>query len=548
MKVFFYIYGLLDKKGKVFFWSTFLFTVLFSFSITLAPLVLAEIISNIENNNRLDNYSCFILLYAIIMLMTKFCEIILNTSQGFLRVALLKNISSAYLKTILSNPVEYLKDKNGGYTCQMLTEASNDIYVLIRNFSQGIVSPFLQLLFVVIICLTSDFPLVAMVFSVYMFLFFLTNIILNKKISTLRLKMIDSTIDSYMKLSDSVQNIVAIKKNNCFPTVIKRYDIFLEKEEDAQRKYWMKTFQLFSFSSFQSFLLFVFLFFYSVHGVIQGEMSIASFVLITSYIGLFTSPVESMSNVISDVKRSYKSLSRFIDGHKNTACDHRQIHDTPKGDIDITFKNVSFSYADDEKKILRNFNVSFKAGKLIAIRGDSGSGKTTLAQIITKYVSGYSGGVYFNDVSIKHISDDLLCELVYHVTQDDFIFMDSLRFNLSVANPLSSDQEMLNALNLACIDKINGEDISLDMILQDSGDNISGGQKQRVSIARLFLRKPKIIILDEATASLDNINKKTVLHNIRSFFPHATIIHISHDKDIWDIADDVYDLDNLNSE
>lgn len=546
MKVIVYIYSLLDNKSKAFFWSTFLFTVLFSFSTTVAPLVLAEIISNIENHSDLNNYNFFILLYATIMLVTKFCEIILNTSQGFLRVSLLKNISNSYLKTILSNPIEYLKDKNGGYICQMLTEASNDIYVLIRNFSQGIVSPLLQLLFVVVICLTSDFPLVAVVFTLYMFLFFFTNIFLNKKISMLRLKMIDATVDSYMKLSDSVQNIVAIKKNNCFPIVAKRYDVFLGREEDAQRKYWRKTFQLFSFSSLQSFFLFVFLFFYSVHGVINGEMTIASFVLIISYIGLFTSPVESMSNVISDVKRSYKSLSRFIDEHKKTEFIHEKKYNIPKGEIEIIFRNVSFSYANEEKKVLRNFNISFKAGKLIAIRGDSGSGKTTLAQIITNYVSGYSGDVYFNDISIKDIPDNLLCELVYHVTQDDFIFMDSLKFNLSVANPLANDQEMLDALRLACLDRINGEDISLDMLLQDSGDNLSGGQKQRISIARLFLRKPKVIILDEATASLDKINKETVLYNVRSFFPHATIINISHDKDVWDIADYVYDLDKFN--
>lgn len=548
MNVITYIYGLLDKKSKIFFWATFLFTVIFSLSITAAPFVLAEIIFNIEKNNHSYNYTGFILLYTTIILITKFCEIILNTSQGFLRVSLLKNISNSYLKTILSAPTEYLKDKNGGYICQILTEASNDIYILIKSFSQGIASPLLQLLFVAIICLSSDFPLVAMVFLLYMCLFLLTNIILNKKISALRLDMIDATVNSYMKLSDSVQNIVAIKKNNCFPTIAKRYNYFLEKEEEAQKRYWRKTFQLFSFSASQSFLLFSFLFLYSAYSVIHGEISIASFVLIISYIGLFISPIESMSNIISDVKKSYKSLSRFIDEHKKANFFHPRKNDIPKGNIEIIFKNISFSYADGEKKILDNFNAVFRAGKIIAIRGDSGSGKTTFAQLITNYISNYSGDIYFNDVSTKDIPDDILCELVYHVTQDDFIFMDSLRFNLTVANPLSSDAEMLHALRLACIDKINGENISLDMLLQDSGNNLSGGQKQRISIARLFLRKPMIIILDEATASLDKVNKKTVLCNIRSFFPDATVINISHDKDIWEFADYIYDLDTLNTD
>lgn len=236
MNVLSYIYNLLELKGKLYFWLTVTFTVFFSLTTTISPLILATIISNIENSNPISSYLSFIFLYALFMLSTKFCEIILNTSQGFLRVCLLKNISSSYLKMILTNPIESLKDKNGGAICQLLTQASNDIYILVRNFSQGIASPLLQLIFVTIICMSTDYPFVAAIFIVYMFLFFVINIILNKSISLLRLKMIDSTVESYMTLSDSVQNIVAIKNNDCLPVIENRYDSFLKKEEDAQKK------------------------------------------------------------------------------------------------------------------------------------------------------------------------------------------------------------------------------------------------------------------------------------------------------------------------
>lgn len=541
------IYNLLDKNGKLYFWLTILFTVLFSLSTTISPLILSIVISKMELGQEFKNYLFLIISYCSVILLTKFCEIILNTAQGFLRVFLLKNIASSYLKTILANPIDELKDKNGGYICQVLTEASNDIYILVRNFSQGIASPLLQLVFVIFICINADFSFVALLFFLYMFLFFTINILLNKNISILRLKMIDSTIDSYMTLSDSVQNIVAIKKNDCLKLINSRYESKLSQEEKAQKSFWNKTFKLFSLNSVQSFIFFIIIFIYGVSGVSGGNLSVASFVLITSYISLFSSPVESMSNVISDVKQSYNNLKRFFKSYKeiNIEDDNKGIQFTHAPSI--LFKDVTFSYDKDDSLVFNKFNAKFQGGEVNILKGSSGSGKSTIAQMITKYISDFSGEIFFSDIPLKEISEKTLNKLVYHVTQDDFIFMDTLRFNLKVANNDATDSEILKALYLAGIDEINGIPVSLDMMMQDSGDNVSGGQKQRISIARLFLRNPKVIILDEVTASLDLSKKQLVLKNIRDSFPKATIIHISHDSEIWESSDIMIDLDEYHS-
>lgn len=539
------IYNLLDKKGRLYFGLTLLFTVLFSLSTTISPLVLSIIISKMVLGQEFQCYFFLIIAYCSIILLTKFCEIILNTAQGFLRVCLLKNISGSYLKAILINPMNELKDKNGGYICQVLTEASNDIYILVRNFSQGIASPLLQLVFVIFICLNADFSFVALLFLLYMFTFFTVNILLNKKISNLRLKMIDSTIDSYMVLSDSVQNIVAIKKNDCLDLINNRYESKLKQEEKAQNNFWNKTFKLFTLNSVQSFVFFIAIFIYGVAGVSNGSLSVASFVLITSYINLFSSPVESMSNVISDVKQSYANLKRFFKSYKETEIElDNKDFDFTAGPS-VLFNNVAFAYDKDNALVFDGFNAEFQAGKINILKGSSGSGKSTIAQMITKYISDFSGEILFSGISQKEIPERLLNELVYHVTQDDFIFMDTLRFNLKVADASATDSEMLKALYLAGIDEISGVPVSLDMMMQDSGDNVSGGQKQRISIARLFLRNPKVIILDEITVSLDLSKKQLVLKNIRESFPYATIIHISHDSDVWDFSDNTIDLDDI---
>lgn len=537
------IFRLLNFKGKVIFYISVFFTILFSLLTVIAPYVFAKIIEYLEMSEEKKHYYLTIL-YVIIILMTKLSAIILNTAHGFLRVNLLKRISGSYLSVLLKKTPAELKDKNGGHICQLLTQASNDIYILVRVFSEGVVSPILQLIFVTVICFTSDYVIVAVAFIIYMTIFFVVNILLNEKIASAKLKMMNSTIDSYSILSDSVQNIMAIKKNDCLSVIEERYDIYLDKEEKAQQFFWWKRLSLFTINSIQSFIIFLMLFIYGIYGVIDGTISISAFILIVSYVTLFTAPVESMSNVISDIKQSYRGLEKFFAQYQNENHALQKSTTVLEQPPNISFHNVSFSYADGEKMVLSKINMTFAAGKITAIRGDSGTGKTTIAQIITNYITNYSGEVYFSDVLVTDISANELSRLVYHVTQDDFIFMDDLRFNLKVANPLASDEQMLAALKLACIDKINGEPVSLDMNLQNAGDNISGGQKQRISIARLFLKKPAVIILDEATASLDVGNKKIVLGNIRDAFPDATILIISHDSDIWHMADDVFDLNS----
>lgn len=541
MNVFIRIYLLLGRAGKICFWSALVLTLVAALSSILAPVFLSKLVDSLGSQNEFKWSLGFVCLFIGCIITSKIASVLLDASQSYLRVSLLKDISSSYLDMILKQPPEDLKDKNSGYVCHLLTEASNDIYILMRSFASGILIPFMQLFFALAICLYSGYIFVSCVFITFFAIYFFSNLLANKKIAILRVKMIDSSIASYMCLSDSVQNMLAIKKNGAIQTIKERYNTTLDEEKKSQEKFWIKNISLLAFNSVQSIILFSILFSYSAFETFNGQLSIASLILIVSYISLFADPVESLSNTLADIKRSLVNLERFFLSYKdNQENDIKEaLFDTP---ISISIKDLSYRYSDTESNAIEHLNADIKANSITSIRAESGKGKTTIAKILSGQITDFTGRVIFNNIEISSIPSSQLSDLVYHVTQDDFIFMDKIKFNLLVANRNASETELFEALKLACIDEIQGEKLSLDFEMQDTGDNFSGGQKKRISLARLFLRNPSIIILDEATNSLDNENKRQVIENIKKTFPSATIVIISHDKDLWELSDSVIDI------
>jgi ATP-binding cassette subfamily B protein len=196
----------------------------------------------------------------------------------------------------------------------------------------------------------------------------------------------------------------------------------------------------------------------------------------------------------------------------------------------VELNKINFSYPETHSKILNDVSISINPGEFFTITGRSGSGKSTLVKIVSGILQPDSGEVLLGNANSALLSQYVLNEFCYFVTQNEKVFMDTVRFNLQIANPSASEDELLRALHLAnftatCVPTDNS---ILDTILGDEGMTLSGGQRQRLSLARLFLRAPSIIILDEITSSLDVINEFQIMQNIRSCFRNATIINISH--------------------
>lgn len=194
----------------------------------------------------------------------------------------------------------------------------------------------------------------------------------------------------------------------------------------------------------------------------------------------------------------------------------------------IKFENVNFSYTDD-KQVLYDFNLEVKAGHKVALVGSTGSGKTTVVNLLMRFYDVDSGRILIDDVNIKDIDCDNLRKNTATVLQDTVLFADSVKNNLKYSNSEATDEQMYEAARMSnCDNMIRKLPDKYDTKLMSEGENISQGQRQLLSIARAFLAQPKILILDEATSSVDTRTEKHIQDAMVKLMKNRTSLIIAH--------------------
>jgi len=195
----------------------------------------------------------------------------------------------------------------------------------------------------------------------------------------------------------------------------------------------------------------------------------------------------------------------------------------------ITFKNVSFTYPSSSKPVLTNINFSIEKNQMTALVGESGSGKSTIINLILKLYAPLTGTIEIDNNNIFSLQNKNYLSHIGYVSQESFIFNSSIKDNIAFNDSSYTDEDIINASKLAnAHDFIIETEQGYDTIVGDSGLKLSGGQRQRLSIARAIIRKPEILIFDEATSSLDNIAEKKVQEAINNISQHTTILVIAH--------------------
>lgn len=263
--------------------------------------------------------------------------------------------------------------------------------------------------------------------------------------------------------------------------------------------------------------------------LIDGTLDGSSFI---AYMGLaynILTPAKAISKASYAVKKGNAAAERVLEILETEST----IKDAPNALVKEEFKtsidinNISFKYEDEW--VLNDFTLKVPKGHTVALVGQSGSGKSTIANLITRFYDVNKGSIEIDSEDIRNITKHSLRNLLGLVTQDSILFNDSIKGNLSIAKENASDTEIIQALKIAnaweFVEKLPK---GIDTNIGDSGNKLSGGQKQRLSIARAVLKNPPIMILDEATSSLDTESERLVQKALENMMKNRTSIVIAH--------------------
>lgn len=260
-----------------------------------------------------------------------------------------------------------------------------------------------------------------------------------------------------------------------------------------------------------------------------GGLNAAAFV---SYMGLaynILTPAKAISKASYSVKKGNAAAARILEILEAVP----KITNTPDAVAvnafakAVTLKNLSFAYEDE--LVLKDLSLTIKKGQTVALVGQSGSGKSTIANLLPRFYDLQEGSILIDDIPITNIKLDSLRSLLGIVTQEAFLFNDSVRNNIKLGMNEASDETIVEALKIAkAWEFVNELPNGLDTNIGDSGNKLSGGQKQRLSIARAVLKNPPIMILDEATSALDTESERLVQDALERMMRNRTSIVIAH--------------------
>lgn len=246
------------------------------------------------------------------------------------------------------------------------------------------------------------------------------------------------------------------------------------------------------------------------------------------YARQFGRPIDELAQIYGQIQTAVAGAERVFEVMDEPLEDKsgKKNMDDLKGII--RFKNVNFSYTK-EKQVLYDFNLEVKAGQKVALVGSTGSGKTTVVNLLMRFYDVDSGEILIDDVNIKDIDCDSLRRNTAIVLQDTVLFADSIENNLRYSNSSATDEQMYMAARMSnCDSMIRKMPQGYDTQLMSEGENISQGQRQLLSIARAFLAQPKILILDEATSSVDTRTEKHIQDSMVKLMKDRTSLIIAH--------------------
>jgi len=457
-------------------------------------------------------------------------------------------IYSDGLQHSLELPFQVFEDQRSGETLGKLQKVRIDVEKLIMAFISVLFTSLVGIVFVMVYSINIHWSVAVVYFSAIPVLGFVTSM-LSKGIKVMQKKIVGETTALAGSTTESLRNIELIKTLGLAKQEISRLNGITLKILGLELKK-VRYIRSISFvqgtfvNLLRSSILFLLLFL-----IFAKTLTLGDLFSLQIYSFFIFGPLQELGNIINIYRETEVSLENFS-AILNTPKEKKPENPVVlEGLQTLEFENVSFKHQSASNKALDHISFSTVSGETIAFVGPSGSGKTTLVKLLVGLYHPQEGKVMYNGNCGNVIDLDQLRSQIGFVTQDTQLFAGTIKENLLFVAPNATDEDCINVLNkAACQTLLQRADKGLDTMIGEGGVKVSGGEKQRLSIARALLRKPTLLVFDEATSSLDSITEEEISKTIRelSMGQNQITILIAHRLSTIMHADKIFVLERGN--
>ena len=508
-----------------------------------SPLLIKNLIDDALPSKNIDLLLKFSIILIVLYILRLFFAVNSQANGKLMGSKIKQSMRNDLLKKLLNQPSEFFKKNQSG---DLISRVINDLDSVSTLCHRGledfifsvitiIASIFIMIDFDLKLSLITLFPLPLTLIFVYKE---------NKKMKAGHRSVRKNSGLLSANLHDILRTISFLKDNYLEDYAQKR---FLEKNDtllESEKKNMIPSSLIVSGVTFYSNItqLIIILaggYLYIKDGVTMGI--ILSFLLL---VDRFRLRIMRMVGLVDIYQKGISGVNRFTE---IINLNNRMDGDIPLTEpiTSIEFKNIGFSY--DEKSILQNFNLKIEKGEKIALVGESGIGKSTTASLLKRALLPTNGEILINNIPLNKITFKTYLERLGIVDQSDYIINGSLIDNITLVKENCTEEELNFAIEKSYVyeifDKFPQEE---NTIIGEGGVHVSSGQRQKIAMARLFLKNPDLILLDEATNALDIINEKSILKNIKEEYSDRIVIAITHRLSILEDFDKIYVLGDDN--
>jgi len=326
-----------------------------------------------------------------------------------------------------------------------------------------------------------------------------------------------------------------------------RVNLYLEQLKDKNKKIQVVFVRMSPIMETLTGIMIAVLIFYSGKLMSQNELDINNFFSFLAAMMLAYQPVRALSTLNMVLNQGISAASRILPiiDNENKINDIENAKDLELKEAKINFENIRFAYDKDENKVLHNVNLEFTGGKMTSLVGHSGSGKSTILNLIPRFYDAESGDILIDNQSIYKTKIKSLRNNISLVSQETTLFDDTIKNNIKYAKEDASDDEIIKAAKLShCDEFINQLPNKYETLIGENGVRLSGGEKQRISIARAMMKESPIILLDEATSSLDSETESKIQEALSILTKNKTTIVIAHRLSTILNSNNIYVIDS----